>query len=104
MENKQLKIAVTGASGFVGRRFLEYNKEKYQLVPLSLREHKIIDIDLSGFDCILHLAGKAHQMQPVADEVYYEVNYTLTKELAEKAKAQRIAAYAWPAEPLSVNP
>jgi nucleoside-diphosphate-sugar epimerase len=95
VENKRLKIAVTGASGFVGRRFLEYNKDRYDLLPLSLRDRKIIDIDLSGVDCIVHLAGKAHQMQPIADEVYYEVNYSLTKELAEKAKAQAVPHFVY---------
>ena len=86
---------MTGAGGFVGRRFLEYNTDRYELVPLSLRARRIADIDLSGFDCILHLAGKAHQMQPVADEVYYEVNYGLTKELAEKAKAQGVPHFIY---------
>jgi nucleoside-diphosphate-sugar epimerase len=95
VENKRLKIAVTGASGFVGRRFIEYNKDRYDIVALSLREKKIIDLDLSGVDAIVHLAGKAHQMQPVPDEVYYEVNYGLTKELAEKAKAQNIPHFIY---------
>ena len=86
---------MTGAGGFVGRRFLEYNRDRYELVPLSLRERKIIDIDLSGFDCIVHLAGKAHEMQPIADEIYYEVNYGLTKELAERAKAQGVPHFIY---------
>jgi UDP-glucose 4-epimerase len=95
VENNRLKVAVTGASGFVGRRFIDYNKDRYDILPLSLRDRKISDIDLSGVDVILHLAGKAHQMHPVADQLYYEVNYGLTKELAESAKAQNVPHFIY---------
>lgn len=81
-----MKIAVTGSSGFVGKRFLEYNRDRFEIITFSLRDTKVRDIDLKGVDAIVHLAGKAHEMQPIPDQVYYDVNYTLTKELAEKAK------------------
>jgi nucleoside-diphosphate-sugar epimerase len=81
-----MKIAVTGSSGFVGKRFLEYNQDRFEIISLSLRDTKLRDISLKGVDAIVHLAGKAHEMQPIPDQVYYDVNYTLTKELAEKAK------------------
>ena len=95
MENKKLKIAVTGAGGFVGSRFVEYNQDTYLVTRLPLREKKIADLDLAGFDVIVHFAAKAHDIQPVPDEVYYEVNYALTKELAEKAKAQNVPHFIY---------
>jgi len=32
------KMAVSGVSGFVGKRLLEYNRDKFVIVPLLLRE------------------------------------------------------------------
>jgi nucleoside-diphosphate-sugar epimerase len=95
VENKKLRLAITGSNGFVGRRFLTYNSDRYQFVPVSLRDRKPREIDLSGIDVLLHLAGKAHDMQPVPDQVYYEVNYSLTKELAEKAKADGVPHFIY---------
>ena len=88
-------IAVTGATGFVGKRFLEYNKCIFHLIPLSLREMEIRKINLSGIDAMVHLAGKAHQMKPIADENYFEVNYELTRQLAERAKQQGVKHFIY---------
>ena len=86
MENKRLRILVTGAGGFVGERFMEMNGDRFSLVPVSLRNASIEGIDLTGIDSIVHLAGKAHEMKPIDDQIYYDVNYTLTKKLAEWAR------------------
>lgn len=95
LENKKLKIALTGAGGFIGKRFLQYNKDKFDLVPVSLRETNVEDINLADTDVIVHLAGKAHDMNPVPDQVFYQVNYTLTKQLAEKARLQGVTHFIY---------
>ena len=41
-----MKIIVTGANGFIGRRFMEYNRNRYELTPLSLRSLDQAGIDL----------------------------------------------------------
>ena len=88
-------MVVTGASGFVGRRFMELNKDKFELVPVSLRSTTVEDIDLEGVHSIVHLAGKAHEMNPVPDQVYYDVNYTLTKKLAEEARRKGVPHFVY---------
>lgn len=87
MSDKGLKkILVTGASGFVGDRFLKGKGNEYTLVPVSLREKQIHDINWRDISAVLHLAGIAHRMQKTEDELYYDVNYELTKKLADAAK------------------
>lgn len=79
-------VLVTGANGFVGKRFMDYKPGKYELTPVSLRNTSPADINLSGVDVIVHLAGKAHDMSEQDEKVYFSINYKLTKELADAAK------------------
>lgn len=41
----------------------------------------------------MHLAGKAHQMQPINASIYFEINYQLTKELASQAKEKGVSHF-----------
>jgi len=88
-------IAVTGATGFVGKRLMLYNIEKFQLKPINLRNAPVSGINLQGMDVVLHLAGKAHQMAPIDDKVYFDVNYELTKQLADKARADGVKQFIY---------
>jgi len=73
-----MKLAITGTSGFVGSRFLEYNSAKYTFLKLSLRDFLIEDLDLVNVGAVLHLAGKAHQMKAIEDNIYFRVTPTET--------------------------
>ncbi|KYG82605.1 NAD-dependent epimerase/dehydratase family protein [Roseivirga echinicomitans] len=79
-------VLITGASGFVGQRFCVNNKDRYLIKTVSLQNVQIEGLNLSGVDVILHLAGIAHRMEKTDDSLYFEVNYELTKKLAEAAK------------------
>jgi nucleoside-diphosphate-sugar epimerase len=81
------KILLTGATGFVGQRYIEYCKDKYKIQCVSLQKESISNLSFNHINTIVHLAGKAHQMQKIDDQIYFDVNYTLTKELADAAKA-----------------
>ncbi len=80
------KVAVSGATGFVGRRFLSFNAGKNHIIPLSLRGQIVENLELEGMDTIIHLAGKVHEKSSVPDSAYFEINYELTRRLAERAR------------------
>jgi nucleoside-diphosphate-sugar epimerase len=84
------KILVTGANGFIGKRFIEYNKERFEITTLSVRDEIYKTFDFTGFDSIVHLAGKAHDMDCKDDSEYFKVNADITKTLALKAKADGV--------------
>ncbi len=90
-----LKVAVTGAGGFVGKRFMEYNQGRFDLYPVSLRKQKPSDADLRGIDVVVHLAGKAHEKRKTDESEYFNVNYGLTKDLAELAIKKGVSHFIY---------
>ncbi len=91
-----MKILVTGAFGFVGSNVAEYFKShsNYTLLALDIdcpknnqyskcyswQELDLIDWD--DINCIIHLAGKAHDTKQLAEaEEYFKINVNLTKEI-----------------------
>ncbi|WP_298740356.1 NAD-dependent epimerase/dehydratase family protein [uncultured Chitinophaga sp.] len=92
---KEYVIIITGAGGFVGSRFVEYNKTRYKIIPLSLREPRFDQVSWNGVDVVVHLAGKAHEMTPIPDKIYYDVNYDLTRLLAVHAIEQGVRHFIY---------
>ena len=89
------KIVVTGTSGFVGKRFVEYNNNKYIIESLPLRDLDISSLILKGVDAIIHLAGKAHQMEKIDDQIYFDVNYGITKSLVDRAIQEKVPHFIY---------
>lgn len=90
-----MKILLTGAGGFVGQRFLEYNKGKFEIETLSLQNDQWQQRSFTGIDVVVHLAGKAHQMTQIDDRIYFEVNTELTKKLYRKAVAENVPHFIY---------
>jgi nucleoside-diphosphate-sugar epimerase len=88
-----MTILLTGASGFVGQRFLAYNKATFTIRPVSLVRQSVDDIDFTGITTVVHLAGKAHQMSKIDDQIYFDVNSILTQKLALAAKNQGVSHF-----------
>lgn len=88
-------MGVTGGSGFVGKRFLAMNAGAFALTAIPLRTVPVADLQLQGLDAIVHFAGKAHQMEPIVDEIYFQVNRDLTLQLAQAAKAQGVHQFIY---------
>lgn len=89
-----INILLTGATGFVGQHFLHYNKNRFNITPASVREHLPLP-DLSNINAIVHLSGKAHEMQPIPDEVYFSANAELSKKLAVAAKKAGVKQFVY---------
>ncbi|CAH0334866.1 N-acetyl-alpha-D-glucosaminyl-diphospho-ditrans, octacis-undecaprenol 4-epimerase [Flavobacterium sp. CECT 9288] len=76
-----MKIAITGATGFVGKNLQDYLKTSHEIETMSVRYLSNQQFEIKG-DVIIHLAGKAHDLKKVAyPQDYYEANYELTKQL-----------------------
>ena len=95
------KVLVTGTRGYIGTSFQQYiekingnmPQDLWHVTFVSVRDKKWQDLDLSEYDVILHTAALVHKKeQPDMEMQYHDVNYVLTKELAEKA-AGDVAAY-----------
>jgi len=90
-----MKIAVTGTTGFVGGRCMRIPFKGYEKIPLNLRSDTPEQIELRGVNTIVHLAGKAHEMQPIPDSIYFKVNFELTRALAERAKTAGVSHFIY---------
>jgi nucleoside-diphosphate-sugar epimerase len=88
-----MTILLTGAIGFVGQRFLAYNKATFAIRPVSLVQRAVEDIDFAGITTVVHLAGKAHQMSKIDDQIYFDVNTVLTQKLAQAAKNHGVSHF-----------
>lgn len=77
-----MKIIITGASGFVGQNLSLYLKKNHHSTEsLSLRGNWLSKLDKNA-DAIIHLAGKAHDLENVSNESeYFKINRDLTIEL-----------------------
>ena len=76
-----MKIAITGASGFVGVNLQAYLNTSYNVESMSVRYEPNQQINLKT-DAVIHLAGKAHDLKKVSNPSdYYEANFELTKQL-----------------------
>ncbi len=79
------KIAITGASGFVGKNLSTYLTESgYNVFPISREGNSFNTTALhqNNFFAVIHLAGKAHDLKNVSNPgEYYKDNTELTKQI-----------------------
>ncbi len=76
-----MKVAITGASGFVGTNLQNYLKTSHEVSSMSVRYKANQEFKMKD-DAIIHLAGKAHDLKKVSNpKEYYEANFELTKQM-----------------------
>lgn len=95
------RVLITGTSGYLGTSFEQYigkingdmPQNLWHVTFVSMRNEKWKEMDFAEYDVILHAAGIVHRKEePDMEQLYFDVNYKLTRELAEKAKADMAAA------------
>jgi UDP-glucose 4-epimerase len=69
--------------------------EGFEKRSLDLRGKSLADLPLQELDTIVHLAGKAHEMQPIPDWIYFKVNFELTRDLADAAMASGVKHFIY---------
>ena len=89
------RAGVTGFTGFIGQRLMNYPKLNFTAVPLQLRGSEHGRFECGGFETIIHLAGKAHDMSNPDPQQYFDVNTELTRQLATAAKAQGVSHFIY---------
>ncbi|PTE27906.1 NAD-dependent dehydratase [Staphylococcus equorum] len=81
-------VLITGLNGFVGNELQSFLEENgCNVFRISLKNNDWKFQSLSKFDVVIHLAALVHNNTPNAKMVdYMNINYHLTKQLAEKGK------------------
>ena len=111
MKNSMMRILITGATGFVGRRLLTLLEAyEYEICVLSRKPHpvyetvvcdlqsKVIPEDaLTGIDTVFHLAGFTHDLRDASkvEHLYSAVNIDGTVQLAELAVHQGVQHFIY---------
>lgn len=108
-----MKIAVTGANGFVGREVLRQASEAgHTVVPLVrnacglpgeivtgyLHQSSLSASDLAGCEAVIHLAARTHVMNDTADDPmgeYRRTNVDGTKTILELAIAAGVSRFVF---------
>lgn len=85
-------ILITGKHGYVGNRLNDYLKAQGHVVDqINVRDNQWKVLDFSKYNVVIHLAAIVHNNNSNVNMVdYMNVNYHLTKELAEKAKTEGV--------------
>jgi len=83
-------LLITGATGFIGSRFVLLNKERFNIIKASVRNDTVDDLDFTGVDIVLHLAALNHRFDKIADSEYLKYNCELTLKMANRAKTAGI--------------
>lgn len=78
-----MKVLLTGASGFVGSKIIADLKNKYEIIPLSIRYDIRERINIpNDVKAIIHTSGIAHDLKGKSKHIeYIQSNYELTKSL-----------------------
>jgi nucleoside-diphosphate-sugar epimerase len=93
IKNLHMRLLFTGCSGFLGQAILPLLKKKYEVSTLGSRASMDYTVDLSkevpvfstGFDVVLHAAGKAHSTPASHEEseFFFKVNTQGTQNLCK---------------------
>lgn len=89
-------VIVTGEKGKLSCKVANWLKLKggFDVRQISLRGNDFENADFNGIECIIHIAGVTPQ-NAKSETDYEEVNYSLTKRLADKAKQSGVKQFVF---------
>lgn len=91
------KILVTGNNSYVGKgliTWLSNHPNDYSVKTISLRGDSWKHESFAGYDVVFHVAGIAHvSTDPKMEDQYYKINRDLTREVAQKAKKDKVKQF-----------
>lgn len=91
------KILITGAGSYIGTSFEKYMEKfgnDYSVDTVDMIGDSWKSKSFSGYDCVFHVAGIAHQKETIENaHLYYEVNRNLAIATAKKAKRDGVKQF-----------
>ena len=91
------KILITGAGSYIGTSFEKYMEQfgnNYSVDTVDMIGDSWKSVSFSGYDCVFHVAGIAHQKETLENaHLYYEVNRNLAIATAKKAKRDGVKQF-----------
>lgn len=91
------KILITGANSYIGTSFEKYMEKfgnDYSVDTVDMIGDSWKSKSFSGYDCVFHVAGIAHQKETLENvHLYYEVNRNLAVATAKKAKRDGVKQF-----------
>lgn len=100
-----MKVLITGKNSYVGRAAaLRLTEAGHEVEELDMIGNAWKEKDFSGFDCVFHVAGIAHDVKGKQNEgLYMAVNRDLAVETAEKAKNSGVKQFIFMSSMLIYN-
>lgn len=87
-------LLITGKNGYVANHLAQDLGGKYRILRTDVKTKAWEQEDWSQVDVVIHAAALVHNNQPDATmEDYMKVNYALTKNIAQKAKASGVKQF-----------
>lgn len=91
-----MKILITGASGFIGKALIKKLSDQGHIVGSLDRQKDNTELKGEAYDCLIHLAGRAHVLNEIAKDAYQafkEANVDFTLKIAKLAKELKIKKF-----------
>lgn len=90
-----MKLLITGATGFIGISLIKYLKKHGHSITIAHRNSDQ-SITAEEYDCLIHLAGRAHVLRETATDAYQafkEANVDYALQMARRAQQFQIKKF-----------
>lgn len=88
-------VMITGVDGYIGTNLKKWlQKKEYNVLGIDTRQISPENIDMSGCDVVVHVAGIAHQKETKENaHLYYEINRDYAVKTAVNAKKSGVGQF-----------